>query len=804
MALILAIPLLAQDAPPISAQVDEIFAQMNRAEGEAVWNGAIALEKLGAKVGPEVVKRLDAAKPEVKLAASKALLAMGDGDAFRSRAIQALKDVVRGDSPRALRVRACDLLSVYGMKSEVSRLSKILDTIHDPVVKIHLLKALRLRGRYRQAPRALKQFLGSEDFAVQSEAALALAETGNLEVAKEILSKLKDEPTDRGRRAKAYLELDDMVGKLERFGGLEKESDIIKLKDREIARLKGELAAGKQEEREGGKPKASATPGGALFEELFTKIRATYVDGDKTKIDDLVDAAAAGLVSHLDPFSSYMNAKSLTDFNSSIRQRYGGIGAVVQMDRKSGYMTIQRPIYGNPAYTAGLRTFDQVTEVEGVTTKGKTIAELVKVLKGPPNKPVNVKVIPFLGGEERMVQIIRKEITLKSTRWDMLPGKIGYLQLSQFGHLATDEVEEALRDLEGRGMQGLIFDLRGNPGGLLSAAVEISDKFINDDQIVVYSEGRKGTRYGMRQDDGGPSIRRRRLRQPKHPDYPLVILVDENAASASEIVAGALQAHSRAELVGKQTFGKGSVQNIFPLQSQDAKAALRMTIAYYYLPDGRCIHRPRDVDLWRFRQRIRGEINRWKQDGMINNAQAKELSERYKAAPGGVEPDYRIEAPEIPQEKQRAYGTIFERDLMNDYIKAHWVANKKAFHELATFDNFDTSKYPGFDELWGKVQEALDDEAKAVFDKNDLRILVRSTVRRFAQDDLARTLTSDYQEDHQLKAAVLVMAEKIGLKLETHDRLSFVKKDFPEGVARTRKVEAPDPEKKPEEERDFK
>jgi carboxyl-terminal processing protease len=805
LASLLAVPAVAQDDLPMAKQVDQIFARMNQAEGEAIWDEAIALEKLGSKAGVEIARRLDAAKAPVKVAAAKALLSLSDSDAHRSRAIQGLKDVIRGDATRPLRVRACDLLAVYGMKSEVSRMTKVLDTIHDPIVKIHLLVALRQRGRYRGAERALKQYLNSESFAVRSEAALALAEIGNVDVAKAILAELKDEPTPRGRRAQAYLKLERLDAQLERFGGLEKESDLLKLRDKEIAKLKGDLVKAREEKRAGtgGKPGVE-TPGGELFDELFKKIRATYVDGDKTRIDDLVDAAASGLVDHLDPFSSYMNEKSLTDFNRGIGQRYGGIGAVVQMDRKTGYMTIQRPIYGNPAYLAGLRTLDQVTEVEGVSTKGKTIAELVAILKGPPNTPVTVKVIPFLGGEERPVQITRKQITLKSTRWDMLPGKIGYLQLSQFGHLATDEVEEALIDLESRGMQGLIFDLRGNPGGLLAAAVEISDKFLDDDQLVVYSEGRKGTRYGMRQDDGGPSVRRRRLRQPKHPDYPLVVLVDENAASASEIVAGALQAHNRAELVGMTTFGKGSVQNIFRLESMDSKAALRMTIAYYYLPDGRCIHKPRDVELWRFQSRMRREIARWKQDGLLTNQQADDLLEDYKGAAGGVEPDYRVEAVEIGDALQRAYGVLYEKAVMNTYIKEHWGANKKAFLALAHYDGFDGSRYPGFDALWAKCVAELDDDGKAVFTKNDLRVLVRATVRRFAQDEMARTLTSDYQEDTQLQAALLVLTERVGTDVETIERLAFLKDRFPEGVARTRKVEKPDDGKPEAEERDFK
>jgi carboxyl-terminal processing protease len=805
LALALAAPTLAQDQP-VATKVSELLTRMKQADSAELWNHALALEELGAPAAPEITRQLDAAPAQVKVAGAKAVLSMSGADAQRGKAVQALKDVVRGDADRELRILAADLLGVHGNQSEVAGLRKSLDGITDPLVKIHLLKALRLRGRYGGAARDLRKFLRSDSFGVRCEAALALAEIGNIAAGKAILSQIKDEPTDRGRRAKAYLELDEMVSKLEKFGGLEKESDLLKMRDRKIQQLQGQLAEAQAAQKQGGGSAKSSTPGGALMEELFEKIRSTYVDADKTKLDDLVDAAASGIADHLDPFSSYMSEDVLTQFNSSIRQRYGGIGAVVQMDRKSGYMTIQRPFPGNPAYEAGLRTLDQVTEVEGVSTKGKSVSDLVSILKGPPETPVTVKVLPFLGGEERDVQIVRKEITLKSTRWDMLPGNIGYLQLNQFGHLATQEVETALQDLEKRGMEALIFDLRGNPGGLLSAAVEIADKFLDDDQLVVYSEGRKGTRYGMRQDDGGPPVRARRLRQPKHPDYPLVILINDDAASASEIVSGALQVHERAELVGTQTFGKGSVQNIFPLASKDAKAALRMTIAYYYLPDGRCIHRPRDVDTWRFREQMRREIDRWERDGLLNETQIKELREQYEVQPGGVEPDYRVEAPELDKAKARAYAKVFELEVLNQYIKDHWAAHKTKLHQLARWDGFDPSAYPNFDALWAKATEALDDEGKAVFTKNDLRLLLRTTVRRFTQDDLARELTSDFQEDVQLQAGILVLAERLGKDLSGVEQLSFIKKNFPSGVARTRKPQAPKPEggEKAPSERDFK
>jgi carboxyl-terminal processing protease len=791
-AVTLGVPLTlrAQDVP-VGQQVQEILARMDQSQGDAVWDQAMALERLGAGASTELVQRLDATRGATKVAAAKALLAMDVDDAGQAAGVRVLKDVVRDqNAARDLRVRSCDLLTRYAKPADVQGMARDLDAIRDPYVKIALLRTLRQRGRNRQAERTLQEYLVSEDLGVRCEAALALAEVGNIDAAREVLNALKSEPTERGRRAAAYLEQDQLLGKLERFGGLETGDEVLKMRDRQIADLQGQLEAMRAQLRsgvpQGGAAGGAEVPGAAMLNELFSRIREQYVDEKKVDQQKLVDAAAAGLVDHLDPFSSFMNESTLNEFNSSIRQQYGGIGAVVQMDRKSGFLTIQRPIFDNPAFNAGLRTLDRIIEVEGQSTKGKTVSELVDVLKGPPGTPVTVKVQPFLGGPERVVAIKRSQITLSSTRFDMLPGQIGYVQLAQFGSYANQEIEEALKELEGRGMKGLILDLRGNPGGLLSAAVEIADKFLDDSKLVVYSEGRKGTRFGTRQEDGGPAVAHRRRLQAKHPDYPLIVLIDEGSASASEIVAGALQAHDRALLVGNQTFGKGSVQNIFPLESVGEKAALRMTIAYYYLPDGRCIHRERDVETWRFVERMRAEIDRWKADGLVNDAQAKELLDQYEQAPGGVEPDYRVDTIVMTPEKQRAFATILDLQLIEEYIQANWAANQQAFHALAAEDGFEPSRYPAFDALWTKVQEKLDDASKTALDKNDVRMLVRSYVRRFAQDDLKRVFTSDFQEDRQLQAALMIMAERTGQPLESVPGLTFVKKAFPEGVARTR------------------
>ena len=805
----------AQDAPSDAARTQDVLARMTTAQGEAVWNLSLELEAIGAPAADQVAEALKQTRGQQRLALAKTLLSIGD-DGKQSLAIQTLRDMVRGDDPRELRVRACDLLMTHARRNDVRALKRELDNVRDPYVKVALLKLLKAKRIDRAADSSLREYLRSEDPGVRYEAALALAETGNVSVAKPVLHQLKHEPTPRGRRAAAYLEQEKLLAQVEEYSGVEGESAIVRQLKRQLADLEGQneelvakLRSGIPEGGSGGE--GPSFEGAALLRELLQRVKGEYVDGEKVDGRKLLNSAASGLVDSLDPFSQYMSKESLADFSQDMNQEYGGIGAVVQIDPKTQYLTIQRPFPGAPAYENGLRTLDQIQKIGDMETKGHTVSDLVEVLKGKPKTPVKITVKTFLTGEVKELEILREQVTINSVRHDMLPGNIGYLQLTTFGQYASRDVEEALQDLEGRGMQGLIFDLRGNGGGYLNQAVLIADKFLDDDQLVVYQKGRKGTPHERRKEDGGPRIAPLRRAQPKHPDYPLVFLVDGNTASASEIVSGALQHHQRALLVGQTTFGKGSVQNVMPLDSENRESALRLTIAYYYLPDGRCIHRPRDVESWRFNTQMRFEIERWKRDGKINEALADELLGRYKPAAGGIQPDYAVELPELEQGALRALGVVYEMQMLEQYVRAQYVEHQELFQRLALGDAFDAHAYPHFDALWEKVTSKLDEEGSAALKPEHLRRALRAMIRRFAQDDFQRELTSDYQEDRQLQAAIVVLSEQLGLELGSVDELKFIPEKFPEGVERTPRVEveapdedeaSPEDEAPPEDEKD--
>ncbi len=711
-------------------RVKEVFEDVLDAveigDAERAWELASELESLGDDAVDPLMQRLDVSKGRVRLVAAKTLFVLSEevesdelGERAEEAALRAFRELALDeDGLTDERILAIQLLTSYGTKKDVGKLAKPYEEEREPLVKVAMARALRLRNDHRDAERLLKGYVDSDDREIRRAAALALAEIGNIEAAKAVLNKMKDEPTETGRRAKMFLRMEEFIKTAEKTAGLTEKDPVIKLLQKEKEELERKLAAALKGK---GGP-AAAGAGNPLLDELVRKIRLYYVDEDKTKKDDLIDAAAKGLVGSLDPFSSYMTEKETDKFRETLGQEYAGIGAVVQVDPRTRYLTIIRPIYSGPAYRAGLRSLDQVVEVEGESTYNKTVEELVGKLKGPKGSPVEIKVYRKGWRRPREFTLKRDEIVLQSVYTDMLPGDIGYLRLSQFGEKATQEVEDALKTLEDEGMRALIFDLRGNPGGLLSAAVEVSDKFLGDDRLIVYSEGRNpqiAPRREFRTHDANT-----------HPPYPMIVLIDGSSASASEIVSGALQDHGRATLVGLQTFGKGSVQQLMPVETTKGRTTLRLTIAYYYLPSGRCIHRA------------------------LGNGV------------GGVDPDVVVTLPDehawVIEERDRL---IASREV-DAYIEKHWLGNKELLKELSDFDGFETSKWPEFQEWFEGLGTKLEPE--------HVREVVRSYARRLAQDDVGREFAQDLQSDVVLQSGVLAALEKLGEEPAEHDRYKIL------------------------------
>jgi carboxyl-terminal processing protease len=308
------------------------------------------------------------------------------------------------------------------------------------------------------------------------------------------------------------------------------------------------------------------------FTQAMELVRRNYVEVPETK--ELVQGAIRGMVSSLDPHSSYMNEKQFKEMNMDIRGEFTGVG--IQIGIKNQQLTIIAPIEDTPGYRAGLAAGDKIMKINDEWTKDLTIEQAVDKMRGPRGTSVRLMIYRDGWDKPREFKIVRDVIKVVSVKSRMLDNNIGYVKIIQFQGQTADELEKALKTLESKGMNKLVIDLRNDPGGLLDASVDVSSKFMPKDKLVVYLQGRQTT---DRKDflTTGSDIAR---------TYPIVVLVNTGSASASEIVAGALQDSKRALIVGTQTFGKGSVQTVFPLESG---GGLRLTTAKYYTPSGRSI-----------------------------------------------------------------------------------------------------------------------------------------------------------------------------------------------------------------------
>lgn len=315
------------------------------------------------------------------------------------------------------------------------------------------------------------------------------------------------------------------------------------------------------------------------FEEFVKVIKALqekYVE--ELDINTIFTNAYRGMLSELDPFSQYIGPEELEELKIETEGEFEGLG--IEVIVRHGLITVITPILDSPAFKAGILVGDRILKVDGIPTKDITIRETVKLLRGKPGTTTTLTVLHE--GESMPVDITiqRAKIHVNSIRDVKMVAeteKIGYLALINFQENTVDDLDKTVKELLKQGMEGLILDLRFNPGGLLSAAVGVSDRFLKKG-VIVSTRGR------------GPdqNILYRARRGGSYPDFPLVVLVNNGSASASEIVAGAIKDNKRGLLVGVKTFGKGSVQSLVPIR--DGNAALKLTTAKYYTPSGECIH----------------------------------------------------------------------------------------------------------------------------------------------------------------------------------------------------------------------
>ncbi|MFQ5829160.1 MAG: S41 family peptidase [Candidatus Methylomirabilia bacterium] len=311
-----------------------------------------------------------------------------------------------------------------------------------------------------------------------------------------------------------------------------------------------------------------------LFTEVLSIVQSQYVEEVAPK--ELIYDAIKGTLRGLDPHSSFLDPDMYREMQVETSGSFGGLG--IEITLRDDVLTVVAPIEGTPAYRAGLLPGDRIVKIEGIATKDMQLFDAVKRMRGRPGTKITISVLRDGWMEPKDFTIIREQIHVQSVRSQELEAGIGYIRLRQFQEQTGDDLEAALEKLSADAeLQGLVLDLRSNPGGLLTAAVEVAEQFLETGKLVVYTEGR---------------VRNQNMRftansRDSDTDVPLVVLVNKGSASASEIVAGALQDWNRAVILGTETFGKGSVQTIIPLSDG---AGLRLTTAKYFTPKGRSIH----------------------------------------------------------------------------------------------------------------------------------------------------------------------------------------------------------------------
>ena len=309
-----------------------------------------------------------------------------------------------------------------------------------------------------------------------------------------------------------------------------------------------------------------------VLTEVLRQVEKNYVEPQKAK--DLIYEAIKGMVRSLDPHSSFMTKEEFRELMAETKGSFSGIG--IEITVKDKVLIVVSPIEGTPAYLAGMKAGDKIIKVEGESTLDMSLMEAVKKIRGPEGTQVNLTV--FREGEKKPLEfaITRGVIPLKSVRYFFLTPDIGYVRVSTFQGNTSEDLSKALQELEKDGkMKGMVLDMRNNPGGLLSQAIDVSEMFL-DSGIIVSTKGRTGSH----------DIEARAHKNSHPRVYPMIVLVNGGSASAAEIVAGALQDNKRAMILGSRTFGKGSVQTILPLSDG---SGLRLTTARYYTPSGKSI-----------------------------------------------------------------------------------------------------------------------------------------------------------------------------------------------------------------------
>jgi carboxyl-terminal processing protease len=308
-----------------------------------------------------------------------------------------------------------------------------------------------------------------------------------------------------------------------------------------------------------------------VFTEALSLVRKNYVEDVKPK--DLIYGAIKGMLSSLDPHSAFMSPEQYKEMQVDTKGEFGGLG--IQIGIKDGMLTVIAPLEDTPAYKVGIKAGDKIIKINNEFTKDMGLHDAVSKMRGAPSTSVKITILREGWKETRDFTIVREVIKIKSVKYRVLEDGIGYIKLTQFQEQTSSDLSTAMENLAKENINALVLDLRNNPGGLLNSAVDVSSQFLQSGKLVVFIKDKKGDKIEYKSGKNKTDF-----------NLPMIVLVNQGSASASEIVAGALKDWNKAVLIGTQTFGKGSVQSVVPLGDG---SALRLTTARYYTPKGTSI-----------------------------------------------------------------------------------------------------------------------------------------------------------------------------------------------------------------------
>lgn len=429
-----------------------------------------------------------------------------------------------------------------------------------------------------------------------------------------------------------------------------------------------------------------------LFSKVLSLVKSNYIKEVKTR--DLIYGALKGMMKTLDPYSQFMDPETYREMQIETEGKFEGLGISIWI--RDGQLTVVSPIEGTPAYEIGIQAGDRIVKIDGESTKDITLQDAVKKMRGKKGTSV-VLTIEREGIDEPLeFTIVRGVIIVKSIPYSFLTeDKIGYIRIREFKKSAGKNLEIALKELEKEGMQGLILDLRNNHGGLLNEAVEVCDKFLPKNSLIVSTEGRISSQNLKYLSSEVP-----------HPDYPLVVLINKGSASASEVVAGAIQDYGRGTIIGEKSFGKARVQSVLTLEDG---SGLRLTTAYYLTPKGRNIDEK------------------------------------------GIDPDIEVKLPTLPKIVSKIASKGYFRGFSQKYLLIHPDVNKEFRVKLAYLDEFSLflkeKKFDLKEKEWKSATPEI---------KRELRIAI---TRQALGERIAYEITRD--GDIQFQKAVEVIKEEL-------------------------------------------